>query len=70
MKYIVWLTAALGDVLVVGFVGYLLWLMPTNPLVWMLGIIALWVWFRLGALDAWRPSVIKQYFKNADKLGL
>jgi hypothetical protein len=73
MKYLIWLSVLFGDIFVAGLALYLLIVEPRTLLSVGLAV-ALWLtWFTafgFGTLNAWRPSFVKQYLHNANKLGL
>ena len=58
-----------GDVVLLVAVTYLIFVdRDIRDLI--LVLVALRVWHSTGGLEAWRPSVIRQFLANAKKIGL
>jgi hypothetical protein len=70
MRYLVQLAVMGGDVLLFIAVIVILYYGYDNPLAWGLVIAAYYTWKRAGAFDAWRPSVMRKFLKNAKSKGL
>ncbi len=66
--------AMLGDFAILGMcalIVYLMWSTGSNNLIlYFLIIAALVRWYKTGNIEAWRPSKIRQFMKNAKRYGL
>jgi hypothetical protein len=60
----------LGDVAVIGIASWLIWLYPTQPLIWIIVALSFQAWYKTGGFDGWNPHKIKQFISNAKKVGL
>jgi hypothetical protein len=71
MRYILQVLAMLGDLATFGIcilLIYLMWSIGKNSLLVDFLIIAVLMrWYKNGSIEAWRPSVIRQFMKNAKK---
>ena len=69
MRYIYLVFAMLGDVGVLLASAYLLYSQASNPIVWVLVALGYDAWSKNGAFMCWIPSEVKEYLKNARKIG-
>jgi len=42
---------------------------PT-PIIWLLAALIIRTWWKTGGFEAWRPSTIRRFLKNARRYGL
>ena len=74
MKYALQAMVMLGDIATLGMCALMIWLMwsigKNNLIIDALIIATLVRWYKTGNFEAWRPSVIRQFMKNARKYGL
>jgi len=76
MRYILQTLAMVGDVmlfLAIGCCTYCAFASKNYFVIFIAGcisILSLWCWYKTGAFEAWRPSRIKLFVKNAKKMGL
>lgn len=69
MKWFLQIACMISDLAVFIAAGYVLWT-NLNIATLILAIAALRVWYNTGGFEAWRPSKIRQFMRNAKEIGL
>lgn len=71
MRYAIQIMVMLSDVAVFLMCGYFIHVMGwNNMMAWIIIALVFAAFNKAGAFEAWKPSVIKSFLKNAKDLGL
>jgi len=70
MRYILQFMVLLGDIAFATAIVVSLYYAYRSPIVWIVITIAIISWRKTGGFENWRPSMIKQFLKNAKECGL
>jgi hypothetical protein len=74
MRYILQVMVMLGDIATLGMCAlmvYLMWSISNHSFILDVLIIAALIrWYKTGNIEAWRPSKIRQFMKNARRYNL
>jgi len=70
MAKLIWIMAALGDIIIIGACAIIIYLEPKNPIVWLVVVFAFKTWYENGRFMVWHPVTIREFFANAKKYGL
>lgn len=70
MRYLLWIGAMAGDILMLAAMAFLLYESKMDPFVVIIFAVCLRMWWKTGGFEAWQPSVIRQYMANARRMGL
>lgn len=69
-KYAIQISVMAGDAALICAMAYLIHNYPEEPLIWIMSALTIWVWSGQGGFMAWNPKVIKNFLRNAKKIGL
>ena len=69
MRYLLQGLTMLSDIIVWTVVICMSAFCPT-PIIWLLAALVIRTWWKTGGFEAWRPSTIRRFLKNARRYGL
>ena len=70
MRYLLQIIVMLADLTLIGVSSYTLYETKFDSMIAGMVICAVAIWQEQGGFMAWRPSVVRQFMKNAKKYGL